>query len=197
MLCSGDFAGDASNLRGFAAPPPSPGGPASLDSLLAYDITLLDRDTDLSCLAAPLLPLPDDLLRLPVPASELPSTSAVRSSPGEPLPPVASPPSDLSWEGQFYAFCAPSDTVVHPLISDGLSGCPYRMTYSRADIADVDPVYGLQLHHPRFLEYIGAPESARLLTRAPGEWVRTIDQEDAVTAALQLQHDAGLMTSNM
>ena len=45
--------------------------------------------------------------------------------------------------------------------------------------------------HPRFLEYVGAPESARLLTRAPGH------REEAVTAALQLQHDAGLITSNL
>ena len=55
----------------------------------------------------------------------------------------------------------------HLLISDGLPGCPYRMTsYARADF--VDPAYGLQLHHHRFLEYIGAPESARLLNRARG-----------------------------
>ena len=70
-------------------------------------------------------------------------------------------------------------------------------SYASADIADVDPVCGLQLHRPRFLEFIGAPESARLLTRAPGHWVRTMDREDAVAAALRLQHDAGLMTSNM
>ena len=36
------------------------GAPASLDSLLAYDITLLDHDADLSLVAVPLLPLPDD-----------------------------------------------------------------------------------------------------------------------------------------
>ena len=72
-----------------------------------------------------------------------------------------------------------------PLISDGLSGCPNRMTSNyRAEVADVDPAYGLQLHHPRFLEYVGAPESARLLTRAPGHWVRTMEREEVVTAAL-------------
>ena len=85
-----------------------------------------------------------------------------------------------------------------PLISDGLPGCPYQMTsYDRAEVADVDQAYGLQLHHPRFLEYVGAPESARLLTRAPGHWVQTMEREEAVTAALQLQHDAGLITSNL
>ena len=85
-----------------------------------------------------------------------------------------------------------------PLISEGLPGCLYRMTsYECAEVADVDPAYGLQLHHPRFLEYVGARESARLLTRAPGHWVQTMDREEAVTAALQLQHDAGLITSNL
>ena len=34
--------------------------------------------------------------------------------------------------------------------------------------------------------------SARLLNRAPRHWVQTMDREDAVAAALQLQHDAGL-----
>ena len=97
-------------------PPPGPeslplGAPASLDGLLAYDITLLDCDTDLLLLAVPLLPLPDDLLLLPVTASEQPSNSAELPSPQEPLPPVASPPQDLSREGPFDAFCAPSDTA--------------------------------------------------------------------------------------
>ena len=64
-------------------------------------------------------------------------------------------------------------------------------SYATADIADMDPVYGIQLYHPRFLEFIGAPEWAT------GHWVQTMDQEDAVAAALQLQHDAGLMTSNL
>ena len=40
-------------------------------------------------------------------------------------------------------------------------------------------------------------ESAHLLTRTLGHWVQTMDREDAVAAALQLQHDAGLMTSNL
>ena len=70
-------------------------------------------------------------------------------------------------------------------------------SYERAEVADIDLASGLQLHHPRFLEYVGAPESARLLTRAPGHWVQTMDREEAVTAALQLQHDVGLITSNL
>ena len=58
-------------------------------------------------------------------------------------------------------YTALSDTGDIPPISEGLPGCPYRMTsYDRAEVADVDPAYGLQLHHPQFLEYVGAPESA-------------------------------------
>ena len=70
-------------------------------------------------------------------------------------------------------------------------------SYESVEVADIDPAYGLQLHHPRFLEYVGAPELARLLTRAPGHWVQTMDREEAVTAAPQLQPDAGLITSNL
>ena len=37
---------------------------------------------------------------------------------------------------------------------DSLPGCQYRMTsYDTADIKEVDPAYGLQLHNPCFLEY--------------------------------------------
>ena len=83
-------------------------------------------------------------------------------------------------------------------MSNGLPGCPYRMTsYAGTDTADVDPVYGIQLHHPRFLEFIGAPELARLLNWSPVYWVQTMDREDAVAAALRLQHYASLMTSNL
>ena len=96
------------------------------------------------------------------------------------------------------AYCMPCDTGDHPLISKSLPGCPYRMTsYSEEDIADVDPAFEVQLHHPRFLECIGAPESARLLGRAPEYWIRSMTRQDAMAAALQLQRDAGSMASNI
>ena len=60
------------------------GAPASLDSLLAYDITLLDRDADLSLVAVPLLPLPDDSQLLPDTALERHPVSAGRPSPPKP-----------------------------------------------------------------------------------------------------------------
>ena len=61
----------------------------------------------------------------------------------------------------------------------------------------MDPAYGLQLCHPRFLEFVGAPESARLLTRTPSHWVAILDRDNAVSAALQLQHDVGLLSSSL
>ena len=79
-----------------------------------------------------------------------------------------------------------------------MPGCRYRMTsYDSAEVADMDPAYGLQLHHPRFLEFVEAPDLARLLTRSPSHWVANLDRDNAVSAALQLQHDAGLMSSNL
>ena len=65
-----------------------------------------------------------------------------------------------------------------PRPTDGMPGCPYRMTsYTGTAMVDADATYGLQLHHPRFLEFIGAPESARLLNHSPSgwtDWVRNV-----------------------
>ena len=52
---------------------------------------------------------------------------------------------------------------------------------------DFTPAYGVQLHDQRLLEYVGAPES----------WVHHMGREKALSAALQLQHDAGLILSNV
>ena len=77
----------------------------------------------------------------------------------------------------------------HHRIGDGMGGCAYQCTiYQDSDFAAHNGQFGLPLHHPRFLEWVGAPESASLLDRDPST---TID------AAQQLQHDACLMTSNL
>ena len=62
---------------------------------------------------------------------------------------------------------------------------------------DFSPAYGVQLHDPRLLEYVGAPEPARLLTRSPEYWLHHMGREKTLSAALQLQHDAGLILSNL
>ena len=105
---------------------------------------------------------------------------------------------DIAREGPFDANDTPMDTEESPLISTGLPGCPYRMTsYTGTALADADETYGLQLHHPRFLEFIGAPESARLLDHSPSFWVNRLGEECAMAAAVNLQRDAGLMMSNI
>ena len=105
---------------------------------------------------------------------------------------------DIVREGPFDAGATPMDTEDSPLISMGMPGCPYLMTsYTGTDMVDADATYGLQLHHPRFLEFIGAPELARLLNQSPSFWVNRLGQECAMAAAVNLQRDAGLMMSNL
>ena len=80
-----------------------------------------------------------------------------------------------------------------------MRGCQYRMTSYDQDSGgpDFSPAYGVQLHDPRLLEYVGAPESARLLSRSPEYWLHHLGHEKSLAAALQLQHDAGLIMSNV
>ena len=105
---------------------------------------------------------------------------------------------DIVREGPFDAGETPMETEDSPLISTGMPGCPYRMpSYTGTALVDADATYGLQLHHPRFLEFIGAPESARLLNHSPSFWVNRLGQECAMAAAVNLQRDAGLMMSNL
>ena len=79
------------------------------------------------------------------------------------------------------------------------TGCQYRMTsYNVNDNrSDMDPAYGIHLHDPRLLDYVGAPESARLLSRTPEYWLQQMGCEKTLAAALQLQHYAGLIMSNV
>ena len=105
---------------------------------------------------------------------------------------------DIVREGPFDAGATAMETEDSPLISTAMSGCPYRMTsYTGTALVDADATYGLQLHHPRFLEFIGAPESARLLNHSPSFWVNRLGQECAMAAAVNLQRDAGIMMSNL
>ena len=68
-------------------------------------------------------------------------------------------------------------------------------SYREEDIASVD--FGVQVHHPWFLESVGALESARLLGRPPVEWLQVMDHRDTLYATLQFQRDAVLMSSNL
>ena len=85
---------------------------------------------------------------------------------------------DIAREGPFDALASPMDMEDSPLVTTRLPGCPYRITsYNGLAISDMNPAFGLQLHHPRFLEFIGAPESARLLYRSPTFWVDRLGEE--------------------
>ena len=53
------------------------------------------------------------------------------------------------------------------------------------------------MHHPRFLEWIGVPQSACLLEMGAGRWVDHLSRNEAVAAAVQLQRDVGLMQTNL
>ena len=57
--------------------------------------------------------------------------------------------------------------------------------------------FGVPLHHPRFLEWIGTPESASLLDMGPGRWLHSLSREQAIVAASQLHRDVCLMTTNL
>ena len=84
------------------------------------------------------------------------------------------------------------------MTDSGIPGCPYRFLESdELPFINGNPAYDLQLHHPRFLELVGAPESARLLDRAPLYWVEEMGKERAMVAATTLQRDAGVMLSNL
>ena len=94
---------------------------------------------------------------------------------------------DLSREGPFEVCDVPPTSGQAPWILNSLPGCQYRMTsYDDRDThADLDPAYGIHLHDPRMMEYMGAPESARLLGRTPEYWLKHMGRERTVAAALR------------
>ena len=96
-------------------------------------------------------------------------------------------------DGESSAAAPPMDMEDGPLLETGLPGCPFRFT----PFADGNPAFGLQLHHPRFLEFVGVPRSAHLLCHSPTFWVDQLGKEQAMTAAVNLQRDAGIMLSNL
>ena len=65
------------------------------------------------------------------------------------------------------------------------------------DHASPEGGLGVPLNHPRFLEWLGAPDSAWLLEMSPGHWCDTLSRDQAMTAAMQLHRDACLMQTNL
>ena len=106
---------------------------------------------------------------------------------------------DRPREGPFDAHHDRQGSSTSPQLLQETQGCLFRMTsYDvESDGPNFSPEHGVQLTDPRFLEYVGAPESARLMSRSPEYWVHHMGVENALSAALQLQHDAGLVLSNV
>ena len=106
---------------------------------------------------------------------------------------------DLSREGPFDVHQDCSTSGASPRVLDSMRGCQYRMTsYDEENGGpDFNPAYRIHLHDPRLLEYVGAPKSARLLSRSTEYWLHHMGREKTLSAVLQLQHDAGLILSNV
>ena len=142
---------------------------------------------------------------LSLPLSPVPVVDEVapESSVGSPAGVLVTPSSDgmpdLSREGPFDVLQDALKSGATPQVFNSLPGCQYRMTSydDSMDRSDLNPAYGFQLHDPRLLEYAGAPESARLLSHTPEYWIHHMGCEQAMSATLQLQHDAGLILSNL
>ena len=66
----------------------------------------------------------------------------------------------------------------------GQSGC--HTTYRPSNYTRPSGKFGAPLHHPQFLEWIGEPDSARLLEMGPGRWLHSLSCEQAMDAVLQL-----------
>ena len=125
----------------------------------------------------------------------VPSVSPVLPAGGVP----ADPGPDLSREGPFDACDADHDPGQSPVVIDSMAGCQYRMTSyeERVNSSDMDPSYGIHMHDPRVIEYMGAPESARLMGRTPEYWLEHMGHERTIQAALRLHHDASLIMTNI
>ena len=175
-------------------PTPDVGPPSGLAAM----------DQELPCASLPLgLSADSTLLPAPLKPSRMVEgvvvPESVLSSPAGGTDMAGGPPRlpDLSLESPFDIHQDRPVSGASPWVLDGMRGCQYRMTSYNQDSGgpDFNPAYGIQLHDPRLLEYVGAPESARLLSRNPEYWLHHLGHEK--TLALQLQHDAGLILSNV
>ena len=78
------------------------------------------------------------------------------------------------------------------------AGCAFRnTTYRESDYVAPLGADRLPLHHPRFLKWIGVPQSAGLIKISGTQWVNKLSRDQAITAAVHLQRDVGLMQTNL
>ena len=116
---------------------------------------------DLPLLTMPLTPRPVVV--------EMVLESSVGSPAGIPTVSPSDGMPDLSREGPFDVHQDALESGATPHVLDSLPGCQYRMASYDDDVdrSVLNPAYGFHLHDPRLLEYVGAPESVRLLSRTP------------------------------
>ena len=179
----------SSRIADGHGPPPHM---ATLDQYLPWlDTPFGGESSDSPLLPRPLTPQP--LVEVMVVESTVDCVNA------EPV--AVSPPSmpDLSREGPFDVHEVTLELGASPRVLDSLPGCQYWMTSYDVenDRSDFSPAYGIHILDPRLLEYVGAPESAHLLSRTPEFWLPHMGREKTLAAALQLQHDTGLIMSNI
>ena len=120
---------------------------AAMDQYLPWNGSLVGESAD-----CPLLPLSDRSIF---------SDCGVGHGLGHPRMP------DLSREGPFDVLQDHPDSGASPRVLDGVRGCQYRMTSYDEEHGgpDFTPAYGIQLHDPPLLEYVGAqPQSGILVT---------------------------------
>ena len=192
----------------FNVSPISPGylfQPSRADQQLPSDglllLTMLD-DFNVSVLGEPITyarcePILGSDSPLSLPVYALPSGSTLMPGQSWVQTVLASGTSSRPEVGSS-AVAPPMDVEDCLLLETGLPGCPYRFAeHSGQPFSDGNPAFGLQLHHPRFLEFVGAPESHRLLCRSPTFWMDQLGREQAMVAAVNLQRDAGIMLSEL
>ena len=72
-------------------------------------------------------------------------------------------------KGLFDAHHDRQGSPASPRLLQETQGCLFRMTSydAESDGPNFSPEHGVQLTDPRFLEYVCAPESSRLMSRSP------------------------------
>ena len=167
-----------------------PSGLAAMDQDSPWTTSLqVGESTD-----SPLLPAPLTPRRM---IAQFASGSGVSSPTGETDVTGGHPRMlDLSREGPFDVLQDRPDSGVSPRVLDGVRGCQYRMTLYDEESGgpDFTPAYGIQLHcwnmwvHRSRLDYSAIVRNIGSIT-----WV----MKRRLLAALKLQHDAGLILSNV
>ena len=150
---------------------PEDSGLAWIQGFAPVSETVLDKEDGhwLSMKDPPPLPVPS-LAATPVvvPVAEGPAAPTMLPTAGSTSMPLCQATEDISpdltREGPFDASEVIPEPGQSPLVLNSMPGCQFRMTSydDRDNRDDLDPEYGIHLHDPRMMEYMGAPESARL-----------------------------------